>query len=368
MAKKASTSAAGQGTYLAEAARAQRRVCTVTYPKGYMQAAPAGDERARLLRETKYKWLNGSQLRFWFYDKPKKWAGTEGDRQVVRQAFKMWKALGIGLEFAEVANAKDADIRIAFLDGDGSWSYIGTDVLTKREDPRTMNFGWSLTEDPAEGLDTALHEIGHTLGFPHEHQNPFAGIVWNEAAVYKSLAAPPNNWSKATTRHNIIDKLQADKVQGSSWDPNSVMHYPFDPGLIVQPKKYAKGLFPKGGLSARDRKWAKTFYPELKPAAVKALQPFKANSLYLGSGQQADFTFKPIETRDYEFRTFGDADALMALFRQAQPRGKPLALEDDGGTDDNAHLKVHLDAGKEYLLRLRLRYAKKPGQAAVMVW
>ena len=41
---------------------------------------------------------------------------------------------------------------------------------------------------------------------------------------------------------------------------------------------------------------------------------------------------------------------------------------DDGGTEHNAHLKVHLDAGKEYLLRLRLRYAKKPGQAAVMVW
>ena len=31
-----------------------------------------------------------------------------------------------------------------------------------------MNFGWDLTQ-PGE-IDTALHEIGHTIGFPHEHQ------------------------------------------------------------------------------------------------------------------------------------------------------------------------------------------------------
>ena len=364
MARKPSPPA-DNGAYPGAAARAHR-YCSVSYPKGYMQGRPDADERTRLLRETKYKWLNGSHLRYWFFDKPKKWAGTEGDREVVREAFRMWKSLGMGLEFVEVQDRAEADIRIAFQLDDGSWSYIGTDVLTPREDPRTMNFGWSLTDDPAEGLDTALHEIGHTLGFPHEHQNPFAGIVWDEAAVYKALGAPPNNWSKATTRHNIIDKLQSDKVQGSSWDPNSIMHYPFEAGLIVQPRKYAKGLHPKGGLSARDRKWVKAFYPALKPQAVKPLTPFKANSLYLASGQQADFVFKPIETRDYEFRTFGDADAMMALYRQA--KGKPLAVEDDGGTENNAHLKVKLDAGQEYVLRLRLRYAKKPGQAAVMVW
>ncbi|WP_205964295.1 matrixin family metalloprotease [Ramlibacter agri] len=360
--------AAETGAYLAQAAR-KHRFCAVEYPKGMQPGgAPIKDERTRLLRETQYKWLNGTKLRYWFFPKPKAWAGSDADRNVVRQAFAAWKALGIGLDFEEVQAREQADVRIAFLDGDGSWSYIGTDVLTKRDDPRTMNFGWSLTEDLAEGMDTALHEIGHTLGFPHEHQNPFAGIVWNEAAVYKTLGAPPNNWSKATTRHNIIDKLQADKVQGSSWDPNSVMHYPFEAGLIVEPKKYAKGLTPKGGLSARDRKWARGFYPPVKAQAAKELQPFKANALYLATGQQADFRFKPIETRDYEFRTFGEADALMALYAQAKPAGKPLAQEDDGGTEDNAHLKVHLAAGQEYVLRLRLRYAKQPGQAAVMVW
>jgi len=42
----------------------------------------------------------------------------------------------------------------------------------------------------AFGLDTAVHEIGHSLGFPHEYQNPKAGIVWNEEAVYAALGQP----------------------------------------------------------------------------------------------------------------------------------------------------------------------------------
>ena len=69
-----------------------------------------------------------------------------------------------------------------------------------------MNFGWGLTSDPRREI-AAVHEIGHTLGFPHEHQNPFAGIVWDEPAVYNTFAAPPNSWPQATTFHNIIRKI-----------------------------------------------------------------------------------------------------------------------------------------------------------------
>ena len=152
--------------------------------------------------------MNGTTLRYWFFDKPAKWTAPKKELDVVRAAFKSWKALGIGLDFLEVKTQAEADIRIAFQQADGSWSYLGTDIRTRRSDVRTMNFGWSLVEDLQEGMDTAIHEIGHTLSFPHEHQNPFAGIVWDEEAVYKSLAAPPNGWSRATTFHNIIRKIE----------------------------------------------------------------------------------------------------------------------------------------------------------------
>ncbi len=358
------TSAPAAGAYLGTVAASAHRYCAAKFPRPVRMPAGVHADRARLLQQTANKWLNGSTLRYWFFDKPALWVGAPAEQAVVRKAFAQWKALGVGLKFEEVTKQADADVRIAFLQGDGAWSYIGTDILTPREDARTMNFGWSLTG--ADGLDTALHEIGHTLGFPHEHQNPFAGIVWNEEAVYAALKKPPNKWSKATTFHNIIEKLMADKVQGSQWDPDSVMHYPFEAGLILKPVKYRNGLRPAGGLSARDREWVKTFYPPMGAEDLPQLQPFQTASLDLEPGQQADYAFRPAQTRAYEFRTFGDADVTMAIFAKGQKL--PLTVEDDGGQEHNANLKIDLKAGTSYVLRLRLRYAKPAAQAAVMVW
>jgi astacin (peptidase family M12A) len=355
-----------QGAYLGSKLAAGHRYCAARFPQPVKLPAGLAQERARLIRQSAGKWMNGSTIRYWFFDKPAKYAGAASQKAVVRKAFAQWKALGIGLHFKEVKSRANADVRIAFLEGDGAWSYIGTDVLRPRTDPRTMNFGWSLTDDPDEGLDTALHEIGHTLGFPHEHQNPFAGIVWDEKAVYKSLAGEPNFWDRSTTFRNILEKIAPDAVQGSKWDPNSVMHYPFERGLITKPAKYRKGLTPAGGLSARDRQWALTFYPGA--AAAAQLTPFQTLPVTVSSGQQCDFAFKPLQTRDYEFRTFGDADVVMALYATRGSGARPIAQEDDSGREHNAALKTRLRAGEEYVLRLRMRYAKPGAPAAVMVW
>ena len=102
-----------------------------------------------------------------------------------------------------------------------------------------MNFGWNINVSGSNGLDTALHEIGHAIGFHHEHQNPNAGIVWNEDAVYDYFArtqTPP--WDKAKTDHNILNKIDPLTVDGSDWDPNSIMHYSFRRGLIREPVRY----------------------------------------------------------------------------------------------------------------------------------
>jgi len=118
------------------------------------------------------------------------------------------------LAFNEVKTTAEAEIRIGFQLG-SSWSYVGRDAIDLVSDfnERTMNFGWDLTTDYER--DTALHEIGHALGFPHEHQNPNAGIIWNEKAVYSYFSGPPNFWRRDNIYHNIIRKiwLQQWKVQ-----------------------------------------------------------------------------------------------------------------------------------------------------------
>src|SRR5688572_4544061 len=151
-----------------------------------------GPNRVRAIIVNDRKWVNGTTLHYAFFENDAGFAhlaGTEAQKRVFRDGVKAWTDLGIGLKFEEVPSRADAQLRIAFQDGDGHWSYIGRDVLGQSVNAATMNL------DPTAGnfdWETAAHELGHSMGLPHEHQNPKAGIVWNEEAVYAALAQPPN--------------------------------------------------------------------------------------------------------------------------------------------------------------------------------
>lgn len=325
------------------------------------------NDRQRLIQLVKFdnKWLNGTVLHYYFFDEVP-WRGTEAAKDVVRRAFQIWKDVGIGLEFKEVNVKSEAEIRIGFLQGDGAWSYLGRDILRKGINDRTMNFGWDITRNPRE-IDTAIHEIGHTLGFPHEHQNPFAGIVWDEEKVYASLAAPPNEWSREETFHNIIRKLDVSEVEGSSWDPKSVMHYPFEPGLIKSPTPYdIEGINPPGGLSIEDEKHVLKFYPPL-PGQEVELKPFVSVPLTLGEDRQQNFKVIPDATRSYNIATFGSSDSVLGLFEIIDGEPRYVKADDDSGEERNATLNVKLFARRQYILRVR-NYHQRDERIAVMMW
>lgn len=314
--------------------------------------------RASAIRRIRGKWVNGTVLHYFFL------GGPTAQQQAVRDAFATWKALPIGLEFVEVTDPGEAEVRVSFAN-DGSWSYVGKDVLGIPESEATMNFGWDLTTD--YGRDTALHEIGHTLGLPHEHQNPFAGIEWDEEAVYTTFGGPPNNWPREQTFHNVLRKLDPNDVEGSKWDPNSVMEYWFPEGLIMEPAKYADGLQPAGGLSAADKKWAKQWFPALR-TTHPTLRPFESKALSLKTGQQADFTLEPGATRTFHFSTFGRSDTVMVLFEEVDGELRFVAGDDDSGQGLNAQFDVKLFQTRRYVLRVRLYWAGASGRTALMYW
>lgn len=323
--------------------------------------AAGGDaERMEALRLRANKWDNGLTLTYAFFDNDDPgtgggaWTGRPEDLDVVRRAFKTWKKLGIGLSFREVNDPAAALIRIGFAQGDGSWSFVGTGCLTRPINTRTMNFGWSLLQNG--GFDTALHEIGHAIGMPHEHQNPNAGIVWDEDAVYVSLAGPPNGWSHEKTHANILRKLAAKDIEGSAWDPDSIMHYPFEAGLIIAPDMYKNGLRPAGGLSPLDIAWVRKFYPP-SLSATKKLLLGKAAALAQKVGEQVGFEFVPSETRPYRLRTSGPADRQLSLVEEL-PSGDETLLksDDDSGEDRNASLNMELIRGRHYKILVSTRY------------
>ena len=320
--------------------------------------------RLELIRNIEKKWVNGTVLRYHFLDKPKTWRGPKSQKQAVRDAFAAWKQLGLGIEFSEVATAAAAEIRIGFESG-GSWSYVGRDAL-RETDPskRTMNFGWDLLTP--YGRDTALHEIGHALGFPHEHQNPNAGIVWDEPAVIKHFAGPPNRWQESKTRYNILRKLDPARHEGSDWDRDSIMHYRFAAGLILEPARYRKTpLVPAGGLSSDDIAQAQRFYPALAPS-MPMLVPFESQRLLIAPGEQLNFVIKPELSRTYTIQTFGRLDTVMVLFEEINGVPTFYAGDDDSGTDLNACIRARLLCERDYVLRLRLYCAQSHGEGALM--
>lgn len=343
--------------------------CSLREPPPRQFSPDVGGERARSIVINSVKWLNGTTLKYSFFPSTgnfSAWGGSAAQKQVVRDAMKLWTDIGIGIAFEEVSDRADAQVRIGFMKGDGHWSYLGRDVLRQGIDDRTLNL------DPTAGnfdIDTAAHELGHTLGLPHEHQNPNAGIVWNEEAVYAALGAPPNNWSRETTHHNIIRKLLPNSVHGSAWDPDSVMHYAFEAGLIAAPEKYKTGLTPAGGLSNTDKVWIKQFYPPLNSVKETELKLLESQRLELAAGQQRDFVLKPKTTRNYDIQTFGPSDSVLVLYERAN-KSELIYLtgDDDSGEGRNALIRRQLLGGRTYVLRIRLFHAQSTGETGIMWW
>lgn len=215
------------------------------------EALQDSNDRAALLNES--KWPSGEVITATF---------VEGDPSLqdrVRKVALEWVAPGMANLQINFVESGPADIRIAFVQGDGSWSYLGTICRKIPEGQPTMNYGWLTTEsEEAEVRRVVLHEFGHALGLIHEHQNPSGGINWNEPAVLAECAKPPNEWDEETTRHNILNHYPQKEVTATTVDPLSIMMYPIPQAWTLD--GFSAGL--NSGLSEHDIAFIKETYPK----------------------------------------------------------------------------------------------------------
>jgi hypothetical protein len=175
--------------------------------------------RAAVLKSA--KWQRGETITVRFLE------GDPGLQERVRAVAREWTAPGMAPVNLDFRNSGPTDIRIAFRQGNGSWSYLGRACRSIPEPNPTMNFGWLTPASPDNVLrPVVLHEFGHALGLIHEHQNPEGGIRWNKAAVINDLSGPPNNWDDATIENNMFKAYEKKDVIATQVDPTSIMMYP----------------------------------------------------------------------------------------------------------------------------------------------
>jgi hypothetical protein len=157
----------------------------------------------------------------------------------------------VGLSFVFVDDYKTADVRVSFDKTDGAWSLVGTQCQDpENKDKATMNLGWF-------DVATTTHEFGHVLGLIHEHQNSDENpIKWDKEAVYK-WASSDQGWDKQTTDTNILSTYNKTEINGSIFDPLSIMLYFFPPELTTNNQGTRQNL----RLSGYDVKYLNQVYP-----------------------------------------------------------------------------------------------------------
>lgn len=154
----------------------------------------------------------------------------------------------IGLKFKFVDS--DGVIRISFDPDQGAWSLVGTDCEKEKPPKATMNLGWL-------DVGTITHEFLHTLGAIHEHQNPRGiDIDWNEKKLFE-WGKDTQGWSKDVVQRNIIDRYSIDQINGSTYDPYSVMLYFYANDLTED----GNGTRQNVRLSPTDVIWMSKMYP-----------------------------------------------------------------------------------------------------------
>lgn len=326
------------------------KVCTDRVPPRELMRPQRGitrSGRTRALSPIGKTWMNGTTLRARFL------GGTPGQQATARSQAGWWT------QFANIAiqfdNSPNAEIRIAFDPSDGAWSYIGTDSRQASNNEPTMNLGF---------LDggTAGHEFGHALGLAHEHSSPMGGIEWDEAVVIAALAQPPNRWDEETTRHNVLRKYSIDQVNGTAFDPESIMLYFFPPEWT----KNGIGTEANEVLSAMDKAFIASakMYPRTGVTVTEAT-PLKVNasrrtSAEIGKfGEEDLFQFDAAKDGRYVIDTQGPSDVVMKLFGPNSPTAL-IAEDDDSGFDLNARVATDLVAGK-YFVQIR-HYNRESGK------
>jgi len=142
--------------------------------------------------------------------------------------------------------------------GDGYWSYLGTDILHIPADQPTMCLqDFTMSTPESEYKRVVRHEVGHTLGFPHEHMRQEIVSRLDEAKTI-AWGRSQLGWDVGTVRQQILTPIDPTTIQATpAADVDSIMCYQLPASITKNGKPIPGGL----DINANDQAFAGKLYP-----------------------------------------------------------------------------------------------------------
>jgi hypothetical protein len=208
-----------------EAARQATRENPGNAPLIPPSLAPMPPERIALLT-SRYWGAKGVNLTVQFLDNP-----DQATRSKILSHMNAWGKTA-NVAFAETQG--QGQVRIARQQGQGYWSYLGTDVLSIPVGQPTMNLeGFTAQGTPdSEFYRVVRHETGHTLGFPHEHlrREIIQRLDRQKTISYFQQA---DGWDAQTTTEQVLTPLVDSDLTALPTDVLSIMCYQLPAQITV---------------------------------------------------------------------------------------------------------------------------------------